>query len=441
MSKAKVRTRIAPSPTGIPHIGNTRTALFDYLLAKKYDGDFILRIEDTDQKRLVPEALEATYEILDFLDLQPDESPKKPGKYGPYVQTERLDIYQKYAQELIDKGFAYKDDGAIRIKMPKEGYASWKDLVQKKISFPYNEVDDKVLLKSDGVPTYHLAAMVDDHLMEISHILRGVEWISSTPVHLVIYQALGWQIPILAHVPLLLGPDKSKLSKRHGAKSILGLRDDGYLPEALNNFMFYLGFSYQDNSKLLTLKEMIGIFDESKLQKQNAIYDVQKLNYFNSHWIKRLEDEDIFDRLLKFGFIPKKWLGDEDKLRKIVSLVKERMHTLKDFAKLAECFFEYKLPQVKEITDQTEADVAATRDWLSQASQVMEKLSDFTGEKIHTALGELQKNSAFTPRQAFMSLRVAGTASTITPPLFDTFAVIGKQEIIKRLKQIDELLK
>ena len=309
MSKAKVRTRIAPSPTGIPHIGNTRTALFDYLLAKKYDGDFILRIEDTDQKRLVPEALEATYEILDFLGLQPDESPKKPGKYGPYVQTERLDIYQKYAQELIDKGFAYKDDGAIRIKMPKEGYASWKDLVQKKISFPYNEVDDKVLLKSDGVPTYHLAAMVDDHLMEISHILRGVEWISSTPVHLVIYQALGWQMPILAHVPLLLGPDRSKLSKRHGAKSILGLRDDGYLPEALNNFMLYLGFSYQDNSKLLTLEEMVKVFDETKLQKQNATYDIQKLNYFNSRWIKRLQDKDIFDRLLKFGFIPEKWLG------------------------------------------------------------------------------------------------------------------------------------
>lgn len=441
MLKTKVRTRLAPSPTGIPHIGNIRTALFDYLLAKKYDGEFILRIEDTDQKRLVPESLEAIYEILDFLGLHPDESPKKPGKHGPYVQTERLKIYQKYAQELIDKGFAYKDDGAVRIKMPKEGYASWKDLVQKKISFPYNEVDDKVLLKSDGIPTYHLAAMVDDHLMEISHILRGVEWISSTPVHLIIYQALGWQMPILAHVPLLLGPDKSKLSKRHGAKSILGLRDDGYLPEALNNFMFYLGFSYQDNSKLLTLEEMIKIFDETKLQKQNAIYDIQKLNYFNSHWIKRLEDEDIFDRLLKFSFVPKKWLGDKDKLRKIVSLVKERMVTLKDFSSLAECFFEYQLPTVKEITDQTEADVATTRDWLNRASQSIEKISNFTADNIHTALGELQKKSDFTPRQAFMSLRVAGTASTVTPPLFDTFAVIGKTEIVKRLKQINELLK
>lgn len=441
MPKAKVRTRLAPSPTGIPHIGNSRTALFNYLLAKKYDGDFILRIEDTDQKRFVPESLEATYEILDFLGLHPDESPKKPGKYGPYVQTERLKIYQKYAQELIDKGFAYRDDGAVRIKMPKEGYATWKDLVQKKISFPYNEVDDKVLLKSDGIPTYHLAAMVDDHLMEISHILRGVEWISSTPVHLVIYQALGWQMPILAHVPLLLGPDKSKLSKRHGAKSILDLRGDGYLPEALNNFMFYLGFSYQDNSKLLTLKEMVEIFDETKLQKQNAIYDIQKLNYFNSHWIKRLEDKDLFKRLLKFGFVPKKWLGDKDKLKKIVPLVKKRMVTLKDFANLTKCFFEYQLPQVKELTDQTETDVATTRDWLKKSAQTIESVSDFTADNLHNALGELQKDFGLTPRQAFMSLRVAGTASTVTPPLFDTFAVIGKQEIIKRLKQVDELLK
>ncbi len=441
MPKTKVRTRIAPSPTGIPHIGNSRTALFDYLLAKKYSGDFILRIEDTDQKRLVPEALDATYEILDFLGLHPDESPKKPGKYGPYIQTKRLDIYKKYAQELIDKGFAYEDDGAIRIKMPKEGYSTWKDLVQKKISYPYNETDDKVLLKSDGIPTYHLAAMVDDHLMEISHILRGVEWISSTPVHLLIYQALGWQMPVLAHVPLLLGPDKSKLSKRHGAKSILGLRDDGYLPEALNNFMFYLGFSYQDNSKLLTLEEMIEVFDETKLQKQNAIYDIQKLNYFNSHWIKRLDDKDLFDRLLKFGFIPKKWQPNKDKLKHIVPLVKERMVTLKDFAKLAKCFFEYQPPQVKEITDQTETDVATTRDWLNKSVRAIESVSDFTADNLHSALGKLQKDSGLTPRQAFMSLRVAGTASTITPPLFDTFVVIGKQEIIKRLKQVDELLK
>jgi len=440
MSKAKVRTRIAPSPTGIPHIGNSRTALFDYLLAKKYDGDFVLRIEDTDQKRLVSEALEATYEILDFLGLHPDESPRHPGKYGPYIQTERLDIYQKYAQQLVDQGAAYKDDGAIRIKMPKEGYAVWRDLVQGKLSFPYNEVDDKVILKSDGVPTYHLAAMVDDHLMNISHIIRGVEWISSTPVHLLIYQALGWQMPVLAHVPLLLGPDRSKLSKRHGAKSILGLRDDGYLPEALNNFMFYLGFSYQDNSKLLTLKEMIEVFDETKLQKQNAIYDIQKLNYFNSHWIKRLDGQDLLDRLLKYHFVPEDWQTDKTKLQAIVSLIKDRMTTLKDFADLTGCFFDYQLPNVKDITDQTETDVASAKSWLAQVKQVLEKADDFSADHLHQLLGNLQQDSGLTPRQAFMSLRVAGTAATVTPPLFDTFAVIGQKEINRRLQQVIDSL-
>lgn len=441
MTKAKVRTRLAPSPTGIPHIGNSRTALFDYLLAKKHGGDFILRIEDTDQKRLVPEALEATYEILDFLGLNPDESPKNPGQHGPYIQTERLEIYQRYAQELIDKGVAYQDDGAVRIKMPKEGYAVWKDLVQKKISFPYNEVDDKVILKSDGVPTYHLAAMVDDHLMEISHIVRGVEWISSTPVHLVIYHALGWQMPVLAHVPLLLGPDRSKLSKRHGAKSILGLRDDGYLPEALNNFMFYLGFSYQDNSKLLTLEEMIEVFDETKLQKQNAIYDIQKLDYFNSHWIKRLDNQDLLERLIKYDFVPQEWQQDKKKLLSIIPLIKQRMVTLKDFVKLADCFFNYQSPSVKDITNQTETDVAASKSWLEKSFNFIQSTDEFTSEKLHRGLAELQKKSDLSPRQAFMSLRVASTGVTVTPPLFDTLAIIGKEEVTDRLQQVIDLLK
>lgn len=436
MSKAKVRTRIAPSPTGIPHIGNSRTALFDYLLAKKHGGQFVLRIEDTDQKRLVPEALEATYDILDFLGLHPDESPRHPGKYGPYIQTERLDIYQKYAQELIDQGVAYKDEGAVRIKMPKEGYAVWQDLVQGKISFPYNEVDDKVILKSDGVPTYHLAAMVDDHLMNITHIIRGVEWISSTPVHLAIYRALGWHMPILAHVPLLLGPDRSKLSKRHGAKSILGLRDDGYLPEALNNFMFYLGFSYQDNSKLLTLDEMVEVFDETKLQKQNAIYDIKKLNYFNSHWIKRLDNAGLLDRLLKYDFVPQDWQKDKTKLQAIIPLIKQRMTTLREFTDLAQCFFDYRPPSVKDITDQTETDVATAKSWLSTATQALADTKDFTADHLHQVLGDLQKKSDLGPRQAFMSLRVAGTAATVTPPLFDTFAVIGQKEIVHRLQQV-----
>ena len=329
MAMATVRTRIAPSPTGIPHIGNTRTALFSYLLAKKNSGQFILRIEDTDQKRLVPESREAIYEIHDFLKLIPDEDPRKGGPSGPYIQTQRLDLYQKYAQELLEKGVAYQKEGAIRIKMPKQGYTSWNDLVQGKISIPNQEVDDKVLLKSNGIPTYHLAVVVDDHLMNISHIIRGVEWIPSTPVHLHLYQALGWQVPIIAHVPLLLGPDKTKLSKRHGAKSVLEYRDDGYLPEAINNFLFYLGNSYQDNSAILTLKQMAQIFDETKLQKQNAIFDIEKLQFFNKQWIKRLTPAELLPRLKPF--LPSSWVVKDSLLLQIIPLTQERLTTLKDF--------------------------------------------------------------------------------------------------------------
>ena len=231
-----VRTRIAPSPTGIPHIGTIRTALFSFLYAKKCSGQFILRIEDTDQKRLVPGVLEKIYQTFDFLGLTPDEGPQQGGQYGPYIQTQRLDIYQKYTQKLLESAHAYESEGAIRIKIPKTGFTNWKDLIQGKISYPNKEIDDKVLMKSNGIPTYHLAVVIDDHLMKISHVLRGVEWISSTPVHLQLYQALGWQPPLFGHVPIVLGEDKSKLSKRHGAKSALDYRDDGYLSEALISF-------------------------------------------------------------------------------------------------------------------------------------------------------------------------------------------------------------
>jgi len=284
MSDTHVRTRIAPSPTGVPHIGTIRTALFDYLLAKKYNGEFILRIEDTDKKRLVPESIEKIYQSFDTLGMKRDEDPIIGGSYGPYIQTQRLDIYQKYAQELINIGAAYYcfcseerlkelhekdqyakydrhcrhlspeevkaklDSGApfvIRVKLPETGFSTWHDLVQGKLSLPNTECDDKVLMKTNGIPTYHLAVVVDDYLMKISHVLRGVEWMMSTPVHLFLLESLGWEPPIFAHVPLLLGPDKSKLAKRHGAKSVLDYSTEGYLPEAINNFLFYLGFSYR----------------------------------------------------------------------------------------------------------------------------------------------------------------------------------------------------
>ncbi len=416
----KVRTRIAPSPTGIPHIGNSRTALFSYLLARKYSGQFILRVEDTDQKRLVPESLQAIYEIMDFLGLIPDEDPRINGPYGPYIQTQRLELYQKYAQELVKKGTAYKDDGAIRIKMPDDGYTSWKDLVQGKISIPNKEVDDKVLLKSNGVPTYHLAVVVDDHLMEISHVIRGVEWIVSTPVHLKIYESLGWDIPIIGHVPLLLGPDKTKLSKRHKAKSVLEYRDEGYLPQAINNFLFYLGFSYKDNSDLLTLEEMAKIFDETKLKKSNAVFDLAKLNYFNTQWIKKLSDENLLTYLRPFVTHH----ATDDLLLKIIPLIKERIVTLKNFTTLTNFFFKRPdpLPELKE-----------KQNFIETALPVL-KTCDWSKTWIEADLLKAVEKHGYNKGDFFMTLRLAICGGRVTPPLTESMLILGRDEIYARLR-------
>jgi len=423
MNQTTVRTRYAPSPTGTPHIGNTRTALYAFLLARKYGGQFILRIEDTDQKRTVPGSLEKIYAIQEFLGTTPDEDPQKGGPFGPYVQTQRLDIYQKYVQRLLAKGAAYEDAGAIRIKMPKDGYTVWHDLVQGKISIPNQEVDDKVLLKSDGVPTYHLAAMIDDHLMEISHIIRGVEYIVSTPVHLKIYEALGWKFPQIAHVPLLLGPDRTKLSKRHGAKSVLEYRDEGYLPEAINNFLFYLGFSYQDNSAILNLDDMVKIFDETKIQKQNAIFDLQKLNHFNKAWIKRLADEDLSERLRPFV----KYETSAKLLLKIIPLIKERIFRLDQFDQLTQFFFVRPAPHTSDASDLTHSYLQSAFDVLSSV--------DWTKEAIESALANSANAQGWNRGEYFMALRLAVAGSRVTPPLTESMLIIGQAEILARLKQ------
>jgi glutamyl-tRNA synthetase len=474
MTDQRVRTRIAPSPTGIPHIGNTRTALFDYLLAKKYGGDFILRIEDTDQDRFVEGATEKIYKIHDVLGLIPDEDPRVGGKFGPYIQTERLEIYKKYAQELINVGAAYycfcseerladlhksnpyakydrhcrnlspeeikekldaKTPFVIRCKLPETGFTTWHDLVQGKLSLPNTECDDKVLLKTSGIPTYHLAVVVDDHLMEITHALRGVEWMMSTPIHIFLFEALGWKPPILAHVPLLLGPDKSKLSKRHGAKSVLEYIDEGFLPEAINNFIFYLGFSYKDNSSLLTLTEMSEIFDETRLQKQNCIFDIEKLKYTNSQWIKKLDIDTLYLRLKPF--LSEDWRLEIDKIKSIIPLVRDHMVLLGDFTVASSYFFEEIKVTKEDVLKQSAHSESETATWLLIVVTALEKMNnDVSAEDIQTTLQELQKTSGLSPREAFMSLRVALSGRTVTPHIFDCIKVLGLKKSIERLKSI-----
>lgn len=296
-----VRVRIAPSPTGNPHIGTAWQALFDYVFAKKNNGKFIFRLEDTDRERLVPGSVEVIKETLNWLELPYDEGPDKDGGFGPYVQSERIEIYKKYADELLEKGLAYKDEGAIRFKVAKEGETSWTDLIgNKKITFKNETQEDFVILKTDGYPTYNFANVIDDHLMEISHVIRGNEFVSSTPKHLMLYQAFGWTPPEFAHLPVLVGADRSKLSKRHGAKSALEFRDEGFLREAILNFLALLGWTHPEGREIFSLEEMIQVFDLKDFNSASAYFDITKLEWMNGEYIRKMSDEELAKRLEEF---------------------------------------------------------------------------------------------------------------------------------------------
>jgi glutamyl-tRNA synthetase len=466
-----VRVRFAPSPTGVPHIGNTRTALFAWLLARQTGGQFIVRVEDTDQKRYQEKSLEKILAILEFLDLFWDEGPKVGGPHQPYFQSQRLKRYQEVAQKLVDKGVAYycfcssarlknlrqeqKATGkipkydrhclslskseiekkkkttpyVIRLKMPDNQDFTWKDLVQGEITINSKDLDDQVLLKSDGFPTYHLGVVVDDHDMEITHIIRGVEWISSTPKHLLLYQALGWEVPQIMHLPLILGPDKSKLSKRHGAKSILDYRDEGYLKEALINFMAYLGWSYQDNSQLLSLEELVGVFDYKKIQKQNAVFDIKKLDWFNAQYIRMKSDKEL-TKLLK-PFAPEE--ADKELLIKIVPLVKDRMTKLSEFRNLAGFFFE--TPKVEEtlLVENVKGDY---KNYLAKAIEALQPIKEWQEKEITPRLMDLIEENDWPTGDFFMSLRIAIAGSRYTPPINESMEILGKEEALKRIKKL-----
>lgn len=460
----QVRVRFAPSPTGIPHIGNTRTAFFNWLFARHHQGKFILRIEDTDRQRLVPESLPKILEILRWLGINWDE--------GPYIQSERLSIYKEIAKELIEKGAAYycfcipdrlekmrqeqqakkqiprydrtclglsreavgrklkaDESYVIRLKVPDEGETSWSDLIQGKISFQNNQIDDQVLLKSDGYPTYHLAVSVDDYLMKISHVLRGVEWISSTPKHLFLYQALGWQPPQIGHFPLILGPDRAKLSKRHGARSALDYKDEGYLKEALLNFMLLLGWAPKDNQEIFALEEMIKRFDLDGIQKANAVFNLQKLDWFNGVYIRQKPDSELL-QLIK-PFVPK---GANDSLiSQTIPLVKERLVKLSDYSSLAGFFFEK--PKVdKKIFEQN------AKEQLSAAIDILKEVKTWDKEDLQKTLQELVQERNWKMGEFFMNFRIAITGSRATPPITDAIALMGREKTLKRLQAAVDLL-
>ncbi len=455
----EIRTRFAPSPTGFLHIGSLRTALYSYAFAKSQGGKFILRIEDTDKKRFVPGSVEKIYEVLKKFGLEWDE--------GPFVQSERTKerIYQQYAEKLISNRNAYycfcppkeKDEieeeheqkkiemrdscrnmpleeakkrlasgekPAIRLKVPENEKISFFDFVLKKeISWESKFVDDVMLLKSDGFPTYHLAAPVDDALMKISHIIRGRDWLPSTPVHILLFKYLGFELPQIGHLTDILDPEGGKLSKRKGTVACEEFLADGYLPEAILNFIMLVGWAPKDNREVFTLGEFVENFQKGSLQTANPGFNRKKLDWFNGEYIRKTQNEKL--KTLIFEFFGKKYA--EDLIEKTLPLVKDRINKLLDYKTLAGFLFE------KPKVDVSLFGNLAYREHLKSAAEALSQVDPWTNENIQKKLTDLINEKGWKTGDFFMSFRIALSGSKFTPPITACAEILGKEETLLRL--------
>ncbi|MDO8260417.1 MAG: glutamate--tRNA ligase [Candidatus Magasanikbacteria bacterium] len=466
----KIRTRIAPSPTGSPHIGTAYAALFNYCFAKQNNGDFILRIEDTDRTRFEEGSEKEIIESLEWLGLRPDESPLKGGKLGPYRQSERLEIYLEHVQKLIENKKAYyctcsterleklreeqqarkelphydrkcrfdppksSENAVVRLAVPDEGTTSVTDKIRGEIEFQNQGIDDQVLLKSDGFPTYHLASVVDDHLMEISHVIRAEEWLSSTPKHVLLYKAFGWEVPEFVHLALLRNPDRSKISKRKNPVSLTFYREQGFLPEALVNFLGLMGWSMINDQEIFSLSEMVKAFTFERLDVAGPVFDIEKLRWMNGEYIRKLSDHELVERL-KNGKFTK---YSENQINKVLPLVKERMKILSEFDGLVNFFFEDISIPKSEILPKGKKEVE-TKEILNLVEESLKETA-WDEDKIESKISEIQEKSTFTRGELFMLLRFVVTGSMKTPPLFVTMEKIGKEKTLLRLREAIEKL-
>lgn len=410
-----IRTRIAPSPTGIIHIGTAYMSLFNWAFAKKNGGKFILRLEDTDVKRHVKNAEEEIYKGLSWLGISWDEGPDKPGPYGPYKQSQRQQIYHKKAKELVDKGFAYEDEGAVRFKNPGDDIW-WDDLVRGKISFSGAEITDFVLVRSDGMALYNFAVVVDDMLMQISHVIRGEEHISNTPRQLALYRAFGKESPKLAHIPLLRNPDRSKISKRANPVSLNWYKDEGYLKESILNFLALMGWTHPGGKEIFAVAEFVEKFDVNHSHKTAPIFDINKLDWLNGEYIRKTQNSELKTQIYDFfkGEYPK------EKIEKILPLIKDRIKTLKEFESIAGFFF--KEPRVDK-----KLFGASHKVHLAAALKALEK---------GISLDEVPQKEGFKVGDFFMDLRVAVSGTKITPPINESIEILGKEEAIKRIREV-----
>jgi len=471
-----VRVRIAPSPTGYFHVGSARTALFNWLFARKTGGKFIVRVEDTDRTRYNPEAVPDLTESLRWLGLDWDEGPEIGGDCGPYYQSQRLALYQHYAAWLVEQDLAYKcycsperlaamreeqrqdkrDVGydrhcrlltagqqadyeaqgttpVIRLKAPLEGRTTFHDILYGTITVENETLDDLVLLKSDGFPTYHLANVVDDHLMEISHIMRGDEWLPSVPKHILLYNAFGWEVPIYAHLPLILAPSgKGKLSKRHGGVEIRDFRHQGYLPEAMVNYLARVGWSYDDKTEIFGQEELIRYFDLSGINTSPARFSYERLEWMNAYYIRKLEASDLAERLVPF-LAEARFETTATDLYPMVPLVQERIKTLSEAVSWLDFFFQQDLEYDANLLIGKNMDVAESQYALSQARTTLACLGEFGVETIEPTLRELAENLSLKLGPLLGIIRVAVTGKTVAPPLFETLAILGQERTLARI--------
>lgn len=501
MSK-QVRVRFAPSPTGPLHIGGVRTALFNYLFAKKNGGTFYLRIEDTDQNRFVPGAEEYIMEALEWLGISPDETVNKNEKFGPYRQSERKEIYQQYAEQLIANGWAYYAfdsaadldqlrknaeeqgntfiynhsireqldnsltvdaakvteriangaDYVIRFKTPVNEILELKDIIRGEIKFDSNLLDDKVLFKSDGMPTYHLANIVDDHLMETTHVIRGEEWLPSLPLHFLLYKAFGWEAPAFAHLPLILKPiGNGKLSKRDGDKLGFpvfplewktdegissGYREKGFYPEAVVNFLALLGWNDGTEKEIYSLEELVKSFDLTRVHKAGAKFDPEKNKWFNHHYLIKQSNEDLAKAFAPFLY--EKGIDvDYTTLVSIVSSIKDRANFVEEFWELGDFFFQAP----------TSYDEKASKNWkeetptlMAKVAEILTHIDDFTSANIEAILKAWMSESEIGMGKVMQPLRLSVVGALKGPHLFDIIEIIGKEETIKRIEKAIERL-
>ena len=488
MTESAVRVRIAPSPTGDPHVGTAYVALFNYIFAKHNKGSFVLRIEDTDQTRSTPESETAILDSLRWLNLNWNEGPDVGGPYGPYRQSERTEIYREHADKLIESGHAYRcfctperltemrkvrgprqtgydrhcrhltaeeqqeklDSGisfVVRSAFPIEGETSWTEIRRGNITVPNTQVDDQILLKSDGFPTYHLANVVDDHLMKISHVVRAEEWINSTPKHLHLYKSFGWDPPQFVHLPLLRNADRTKISKRKNPVSLDFYRKAGYLPETMLNFLAMMGWTMPEGQEMFTPEEMIKAFSFERISLGGPVFDLKKLRWLNGLYIRELKSSALLSRIQQEVLSP-------DYLQNILPLIHKRIETLDEVVPFITMFCsgelhidpELFIPKVAKKVAKRKNKPALTKEeiitelqekylWIHHVAEILDTVYNFTNEVLEARIRELAEEKELNVGRLFMVIRVAMTGTPATPPLFETMEVLGRVRIQRRFRE------